>query len=250
MISLPRHLIFKHGSRKATQLRVLAYVRHLGIGTAGYWTDSDDEVATTLNISRKTLVRSYKWLEVQGYLECVGLWRKSRRRRYKLSSLIRHNDGFLKKSKRLTFSRDDIKDNDSFLLVLIASDVAGKIKAAEYEERKPSNLRTKEALACRRDKKGTVTKVRLPFAYFCNRYSFGNRRFKRLQKLGNDLLLFLSHSEKVLVQGLSPWALPFIDRKTENGYLFMNKDGLVYERFTTSYSKYSFSHNGGSGVSS
>jgi len=235
---LPKHLIFKHGVSKATQLRVYAYLRTLGTPHGGYWFESDDSIAQFLNISRRTLVRAYQWLTEQKYLERVGFWPNSRRHRYKLASLKRHDDQELHRGGRVWVSDEQLKDNDIFVLVFFSVDVNRKLKAAARKDSTP--VKTKEALACRRGfTKGTSTPVRLPYAYFCNRYQVGTKRFKRIQKLGNALRLFVSKSGKRLIKGLTAIDWPYIgDYKTDEGYLFIGRDGLVYERLTTVYSKY------------
>jgi hypothetical protein len=235
---LPKHMIFKHGVSKATQLRIYAYLRTLGTPHGGYWFERDDEIAKFLKISRQTLVRSYKWLVSQKYLECAGCWPNSKQRRYKLASLKRHDDKELNRGGRTWITDEQIKDNDTFVLVFFSVDIQRQLRAAA--KRDSTTLKTKEVLACRRGfTKGTSTIVRLPYAYFCNRYRVGAKRFKRIQKLGNALRLFISESKKRLVEGLSIVDWPYIgDYKTEDGYLYIGRDGLIYERLTTSYSRY------------
>lgn len=239
MYSIPRHLIHKHGTQKATQLRVLAYLRHIATPHGGYWFDTDEQVAQAVGMARITVQRSYIWLHEQGYLEHVGYWRPphTKRKRYKLASLKRHEDRKIDTRNKVVFDEDQIKSNDKFLLAFVAIDVYRNLKAQRKRDTAVTN-KTKEANACRRrPEKGTPTQVSLPYAYFCNRYRMSTRRFKRVQRLGNELEMFYSKSDKILMEGMSPLSLPFIDRDTGDGYLFVAKDGKVYERKVTVYSK-------------
>lgn len=239
MYSIPRHLIHKHGTQKATQLRVLAYVRHLAATHGGYWFDTDEDIARNLKVARITVRRSFDWLTDQGYLWHVGDWKNTRtkRKRYRLSSLKRHEDRQIDTRNKVVFDEDQIKSNDKFLLAFVAIDVYRNLKAQRKRDTAVTN-KAKEANACRRrPEKGTPTQVSLPYAYFCNRYRMSTRRFKRVQRLGNELEMFYSKSDKILMEGISPLSLPFIDRDTGDGYLFVAKDGKVYERKVTVYSK-------------